>query len=65
MKLTYKRGFSLFPRHTQRQVDIFITINSFQTLANVVFANPTCMDLVHCASTIIMHAMIVVTQDKT
>jgi hypothetical protein len=56
-----KKGFSLFPCHKWKKVDIFITRNNFQTLANVVIANPTCIDLVQCASTTTTHAMIVVT----
>jgi len=51
--------------HIQRQVDIFITRNSFQTLTNVFIADPTCIDLVQCALTTTAHAMTVVTQNKT
>jgi hypothetical protein len=60
-----KRGFSLFPCHTRKQVDIFITKNNFQTLTNFVIVNSTCIDLVQCALMTITHAMTVVTQNKT
>jgi len=44
---------------------IVITKDSFQTLMNVVIADPIHTDLVQCASITITHAMIVVTQNKT
>jgi hypothetical protein len=45
-------------------MDIVITRNSFQTLANIVIVNLTHIDLVQCALTMIVHAIIVVAQDK-
>jgi len=53
----------LFPCHTQRRMDIVITIDCFWTLANVVIA-----DLIHTNSVqhvmMTMHASRVVAQDK-
>ncbi len=46
-------------------MDIVITRNNFQTLTNIVIANPTHTNLVQHTSTTIVHATIVVTQDKT
>jgi hypothetical protein len=60
-----KRGFSPFPHHTWRQMDIIITRDNFQTLTNIVIANPTHTNLVQHASTTIVYATIVVVQDKT
>jgi hypothetical protein len=57
-----KRRFSSFPHHTQRQVDIVITKDNFQTMANIIIADPICIDLVQCAS--MMHAMTFTTQYK-
>jgi len=45
-------------------VDIVITRDSFQTLADVVIIDPTRPNLVQHVFTTITHAMIVVTQDK-
>jgi hypothetical protein len=36
----------------------------FQTLVDVIIADPTCTNLVQCASMMIVHAMIVAVQDK-
>jgi hypothetical protein len=46
-------------------VDIVITKNDFQTLVDVVIVDLTCIDLVQCASTMIVHATTIVVQDKT
>ncbi len=54
----------LFPHHTQRQADIVITKDNFQTLANVVITNLIYMDLVQHVLTTIMHAMTFATQTK-
>jgi hypothetical protein len=36
----------LFPHHTQKQVDIVITKDDFQTLVDIVIVNQICIDLV-------------------
>jgi predicted PurR-regulated permease PerM len=55
----------LFPRHTQRQVDIVITRNNFQTLVKVVIANLICTNLVQYVLIMIAYAIIIVVQNKT
>jgi hypothetical protein len=46
-------------------MDIVITRDDFWTWANVVIANPTCTNLVQCASTMTTHVTIVAIQNKT
>jgi hypothetical protein len=55
----------LFPYHTWRWMDIVTTKNSFQTLADVVITDSIHRHLVQHALTTIMHATIVVIQNKT
>jgi hypothetical protein len=45
-------------------VDIVITNDNFQTLVDVIIADSTYTNLVQCASTMIVHAMIIAVQDK-
>jgi hypothetical protein len=45
-----KRGFHLFPHHTQKRQHIVITRNRFRTLVNFVIVDPTHIDLVQQAS---------------
>jgi hypothetical protein len=45
-------------------VDIVITRNNFQTLVSIIIINPTCTNLVQCASTMIAHVATVATQDN-
>ncbi len=54
----------LFPCHTQRRMDIVITRNGFQTLANVVIINSTCTNLVQCALTMTTHVTTIAVQDN-
>ncbi len=54
-----------FPHHTWKWMDIVITRDDFWTWANVVIANPTCTNLVQCASTMTTHVTIVAIQNKT
>ncbi len=54
----------LFLHHTRRWVDIVIIKDNFQTMADIVIADPTCLDLVKHASTMTMHVTIVTIQDK-
>jgi len=54
----------LFLHHTGKQMDIFITKNSFWTLANVVIIDPTHIDLVQHALTMIMCAITIIVQNK-
>jgi hypothetical protein len=61
--LCTKKGFSPFPCHTRRQVDIMIT-NNFCTLADVVITNPTHTNLVQCASMTRLHIVTIVVQNK-
>ncbi len=46
-------------------MDIFIIKNSFQTLVDIIIADLTHLDLVQHVLTTIVHATIVVVQDKT
>jgi hypothetical protein len=41
-----RKVFHLFPRHTQRWVDIVITINNFRTLVDFVIVDSIRLDLV-------------------
>jgi hypothetical protein len=54
----------LFPCHTWKWMDIVISKDGFWTLVDVVIVNLTCIDLVQHALMTIMHASIVVAQDK-
>jgi hypothetical protein len=45
-------------------MDIVITRDGFQTLADVVIVDPTRTNLLQCALTTTTHATIVVAQDK-
>ncbi len=53
-----------FPHHTRRWMDIVITRNNFQTLANIIIINLTCTNLAQRASMMTAHVIIVATQDK-
>jgi hypothetical protein len=55
----------LFPYYTQRQVDIVIIKDDFQTPVNSIIVDLTCTNLMQCASITIAHATIVAIQDKT
>ncbi len=57
--------FHFFPHHTQRRVNIIITKDNFRTLMDVVITISTHTNLVQHASTMIMHATIVIVQNKT
>jgi hypothetical protein len=51
--------------HIRRQVGVLITTDNFRTLLDIVIANSTCLDMVHCASCITTHATTIVIQEKT
>jgi hypothetical protein len=55
----------LFPQHARKLMDIFIIKNSFQTLVDIIIVDLTHLDLVQHVLTTIVHATIVVVQDKT
>jgi hypothetical protein len=46
-------------------MDILITKNNFQTLVDIVIANPTHINMVQRASTMTTHVMMMVAQEKT
>jgi hypothetical protein len=54
----------LFPHHTQKQVDIVITKDNFQTLVDVVIVNQIHTNLVQRASMMIVHVTTIVVQNK-
>jgi hypothetical protein len=45
-------------------MDIIITENDFQTFANVIIVNLTCLDMVQHGSTMTTHASTIVAKDK-
>jgi hypothetical protein len=55
----------LFPRQTQRQVDILITKYGFRVLMDVVIAYPTRTNMVQRTSTMTSLATMMVIQKKT
>jgi len=55
----------LFLHHTWQQVDILIFINDFQTLMDIIIANPIHTDMVQQTSTTTAHVAIMVVQEKT
>jgi len=56
--------FHFFPCYTWKRTNIVITRNNFQTLTNIVIANPTHTNLVQHNSITTAHAGTVATQDK-
>jgi hypothetical protein len=60
-----KKVFHLFPRHIRWQINIFITIDGFQTLMDIVIINPINPNMVQHASSTTTHAMTIVNQEKT
>jgi hypothetical protein len=54
----------LFPHHTQKQVDIVITKDDFQTLVDIVIVNQIRIDLVQRALTMIVHVTTIAAQNK-
>jgi hypothetical protein len=54
----------LFPHHTQKQVDIVITKDNFQTLVDIVIVNQIRIDLVQRALTMIVHVTTIAAQNK-
>jgi len=55
----------LFPPHTPHQVDILITKDTFQMLADIIIIHLTCLDMVQCASTTTSQIATVIAQKKT
>jgi hypothetical protein len=51
--------------HIRHQVDIFIIINDFQILTNIVIVDPTHLDMVHHASSITSHVVTTTIKEKT
>jgi len=51
--------------HIRQQVGVLIIRDNFQTLVNIVIANSTCSDMVHCASCTTTPALTIVIQEKT
>jgi hypothetical protein len=51
---------TLFPRHTQKRVDIVITIDSFETMANVFIIDLISTNLVYHPSMTTTHATSIV-----
>lgn len=60
-----QRGLQLFLCHIQQQINIFITSDDFWTLMNSVIVNPTCPDMIQCASSTTTCAMTIAIQKKT
>ncbi len=60
-----QRGLQLFLCPTQQQINIFLTSDDFWTLMNIVIVNPTCPDMIQCASSTTTRAMTIVIQEKT
>jgi hypothetical protein len=65
MEHTCKNKFHTFSPTTFSNKLIFFTRNNFQTLINIVIADSTYLNMVQCAASTTMHAMIVATQKKT
>jgi hypothetical protein len=59
-----KKDSHLFLCHTQWQVDILIIGDNFWTLANIVIVDSTSPNMVQRASSMTMHVVIVVIQEK-
>ncbi len=59
-----KKISHLFPHHSQKQVDVVITKDNFQTLVDIVIVNQIRTDLVQHASTMIVHAATIAAQNK-
>ncbi len=56
--------FHFFPCHTRKWIDIVITRDNFQTLTNIVIADPTCTNLVQHTSITTAHAGTIAVQNK-
>jgi hypothetical protein len=56
----------LFPYHTWWRINIFINIrDGFRTLTDIIIVDLTYLDMIQCASSMIVHVVIIVTQEKT